>query len=243
MASELDVDVVLHHPRRFVFILRRDGTVLFRETAKISTVTELANHKTLYLFDPDEGSNQAVVCAAFTVIATSPDVKHYAEFPKYDSMNDTLWMYPWTLEELVAAHQTVEHFGPWSEQIASLVRNRFLHVGGSLRLSMATEHEYQDALRIMDKNVAYLTLDTVKLWKKSIDQEAGVPHDKAPHLFFHCFPPKAGSGQLYALGYASARSEQMILTAFQSLTTKDRQRLVSLCLDSSASSSGVGAFM
>ena len=220
--------------------MHRNGTISSHAFSEISTLTALDNHENLYLFDPDEGSNEAAIRSAFTVVATSPDKKHYASLGKFNTMDDALWMYPWTLEELLVAHKTVEYFGPWSDAIARLVTRRFINVGGSLRLSMATHKKYATVIRTMRSWAIGLTLDTLKMWLNSINMEEGSPQEKAPHIFIHCYPPVRDASD-YTVGWASTRSEEMFKDAFKLKSEEDRQRLAEFCLDSCSSRSGVGA--
>ena len=226
-AAEMDVDVILHHSKDFLFVLHRDGTVSSHEFSKIRSLPALDIHTNLYLFDSDERGVEALVCSAFTVIAANSNKEHYVEFPKYDTMDSFLWMYPWTLDELLAAHKTIEDFGPWSDEILRLVTRRFVHVGGSLRLSMASHREYAAMIGLMRDQFVGLNLEKLQRWKESISSQSVKPDHKAPHLFLHCFPPTGGR-ITFNFGYSSIRSEKMIDAALTSKSLEEREFLVSL---------------
>ena len=103
-AAELNVDVILHNaPNNSIFLLRKDGAVDYWPE---DVEGALIDPSTLYLFNPDEENAQAFLSSAFTVIATSPDEKHYSKFKKLFGM-DVRYLSPWTLDEAVHANNAL----------------------------------------------------------------------------------------------------------------------------------------
>lgn len=226
LASTIDVDVVIHDPRRFILVLRRDGTVAAYGTNDIQAVDELYNHKTLYLFDPDEERSQALMCNAFTVIATAPDTKHYSNFRKIARNMQTRWMYPWELNELYAAHRAVQPNGTLSRQQIANIKERFACVGGSLRLSFASDDYYNGILTQMKAQVKGMTINTVDYYIETIVSECNVANDIVPHLLLHCYAPANDSKDLYSLSWASLLSRTLITTALVTNSAELRERKI-----------------
>ena len=61
--------------RQARYVLQPDGTVLRYSYGEGTPDDELADMRTWYLFDPDEGNSQPLKVFAKTVVATSPN--HY----------------------------------------------------------------------------------------------------------------------------------------------------------------------
>ena len=240
MASAMDVDIVIHDPTTFVFVLRRDGAVVPYATTEISLVPELKKHKTLYLFDPDEERSQAVKCAAFTVIATSPDVKHFSNHRKMPIGMRVLWMYPWQLKELYAAHLAVHPLGRLTEQETIDIRDRFENVGGSLRVSFADEEYYHQTLTDMDAQFRDMTVAQIASFMTIIHTNASVARDQAPHLLFHCYPSDPESKVRYSIGCSSNKTRSMIASATVVNTEQERTRLIEIMLLLDSSQAGIG---
>jgi len=142
-AAKMDVDVVLHDAPYRIFVLYRNGTVKFFPKNKIEEVTLLDERETMYLFNPDEERTQACLSDAFTVIATSPDQKHYSNFIKLPNMK-VVFLSPWTLKEAHAALQALQPTSELSTKQLATLRKRFDEVGGSLRYLTYSRSKYAE---------------------------------------------------------------------------------------------------
>ena len=145
-AAQMDVDVVLHNAAYRIFVLHRNGTVKFVPRSDIEKVTELGLRKTLYLFNPDEQRTQASLSRAFTVIASSPDEKHYSSFTKLPDMN-VLFLFPWTREEARAALQALQPTRKLTAKQIATLNERFDEVGGSLRYLTYPRRKYDTEVK------------------------------------------------------------------------------------------------
>ena len=138
-AAPLNVDVVLHNATSmYIYLLRKDGTV--DEYAKDHEEVRrlLFKPSTLYLFNPDEKSAQAYVSPAFTVIATTPDEKHYSNFSKFYGMYRQ-HLSPWTCDEAVDANSVLP---PDQRLEESTIRERYQQVGGAIRFLFYPPRKY-----------------------------------------------------------------------------------------------------
>lgn len=226
MASKLDVDVVIHNPVLFLLLMRRDGTVTAYKPTEIDDVDELALPGTLYLFDPHEGTTQAKICPAFTVIATSPNVKHYEDHRKL--YMEVRWLSPWTLKELFAAHYALQPDGRLTEEQRMNILDRFEYFGGSLRKSFGSETDVRRWMKSMDRSIAEVTLEMLKYYKTVIEKESGVANDSPPHVLLHCFPLCQKVAEDYVVAFASARSGTMISEALAAKKNIARKDLVDI---------------
>lgn len=198
---------------KFIFVLRSDGTVKYYNATSTTMfeVPELLNSKTLYLFNPDEKDNQALESRAFTVIATSPDVKHYSNFIKHMNMRKLI-LPPWTKDELIAAHRALQPLGVLTAEQRALVEQRYDEVGGSLRFSLYDAPTYTVQVLDMIASVAdEIPVSVLKLWVDTVKNEkSGSKLKLLPHLLFHIFPSKDKVPGKMCLTFASRKSEEVI---------------------------------
>ena len=129
----MNVNVMLHDAAaEFIFLLHSNGVVDDHSTDSVSDLKKLLTRQTLYLFNPDEEKMQARRSSAFTVIATSPDKKHYSNFTKLPNMN-VLFLFPWTRDEARAALQALQPTRKLTAKQIATLNERFDQIGGSLR--------------------------------------------------------------------------------------------------------------
>lgn len=217
-ASKRDVDVVIHFPALFAFVLHRDGTVTAYEPKDIDKVKELSSPQTLYLHDPLQGDSNANVVPAFTVIATSPDRRRYKSHKKL--WMRIRWLSPWKLNELYAAHRALQPDEPLSQQQRTEIRRRFEYFGGSLRLSLASEECVTLAKQCVDSGLARLTLETLQSYRALIYNEADCTY---PHVLLHCYPRSEERPNVSDVGFASSKSRTAIYEALAAQTEVARE--------------------
>lgn len=230
-AASMDVDVVIHHPRHFLYVLHRNGDVTHRDLSELTKIPELANPKTLYLFDPTKKDDQPALCNAFLVMTTIPDLKHYEILRKLDTMDDSLWMYPWSVKELYLAARALNTDTEWTREHSLAIVKRFLEVGGSLRLVLENEKKYQHRLATLQDELHQLSIEKLELYRNAIKYEStsGLSEDQLPHLLFHCYPPKNSTPQFSSIGYASMMTQQILKHDFRSKSEDEQKRLDELC--------------
>ena len=243
-AAMLNADVIVHNARsNTLFLLRKDGTVDFHfilgdHPAKVREL--LNSSSTLYLFNPDEKDTQALESSAFTVIATSPDEKHYSDSRKLSGM-EVYFLAPWTLEEARHANRALP---PHLRQDESILEERFEHVGGSVRLLLSFENLYISNVTKITNALENLTFDELKRWYSLIKHEKSIGGDlekiKAPHYIFHCEPDNKTRGITCILRFATENTKALILNHIQIGTEDDWTSLLDFMrkVDSSRSSLG-----
>ena len=91
MASQFNVDVVIHRAKSFAFTLSANGSADDCELHKVDELKELKSKDTLYIFDPAGGNSDAVKSIAYTVTVSSEKQSHYKKLRK-DMCNGKLWM-------------------------------------------------------------------------------------------------------------------------------------------------------
>ena len=207
-AAKLNTNVILHNaPTKSIFVLRKDGTVDFYAATPQShqDVINLFHSSTLYLFNPDEENAQAYLSPCFTVIATSPEDKHYSNVRKIDTMLRR-YLSPWTLEEALAANRALP---PHLRLEESTLRERFDKAGGSLRTLFARLDYYADWLDDYDTRLKTPTVLDIEKWVKIIRSESSAGDVNISHDLFHCFPKKVGATG-YFLDFASALARKTV---------------------------------
>jgi len=238
-AAQLNTDVIIHNViKRTIFILRKDGTVDYHMLEKpIPTKVGklLATPSTLYLFNPDEGDTQAIDSSAFTVIATSPDLKNYSNLKKIDTVPNR-YLSPWTLEEAVDANNALP---PDQRQEESTIRERYPVVGGAFRTLISQADYYSDWLDNYSALLETLKVKDVEDWVKIIRSERSAGDLKISHYLFHCFPKKVGATG-YILGFAEENAQNTILKQINIKTDAEWERFVKLMLGIDASRTSLG---
>ena len=229
------MDVILHNaPNNSIFLLRKDGTVdYWPEDVKDA----LIKPSTLYLFNPDEKDAQAFLSFAFTVIATSPDEKHYSNFTKLPDM-DVYFLAPWTLDEAVHANNALP---PNQRQEESTLRERFDMFGGYIRLLLSSATMYITALNKMSELWNELSLEKLQKWRDLIQDEKSVGDSKAPHYVFHCQPNKENGGITRILRVAANKTVALILQHIEIKSAAEWPLFVKFMLQFDSSSSSLGS--
>ncbi len=179
------VDVVYQLAKKGVtYIFSRGGNVWVANGAVTEgTVPELNQRTNWFLYDPEESSGEPASVAAFTVIAASPNCKHYQAFAKRD---DTAFRFmpPWTLEELKVAKDFMSD-GMEEDELQS----RFEVLGGVPRTVFADVDKYRVA--VADQGRAIDELDYERMRSLLLYTPQGMEREddknKVPHKLFHCF--------------------------------------------------------
>ena len=237
-ASAMNVDVVLQNAAKFVFLLCSDGTVEHFPATDIDKVPALKSKDTFYLFNPDEKDTQARVSNAFTVIATSPDEKHYSEFRKIEDMS-VIFLYPWSLDEARAAFQALQPTHELSTEQLATLNERFDQVGGSFRFLRYPQRKYTTEVKPELTSTEVIPLADLLTWEKIVrEKHPAGKLVKVPHILFHCFP--ADDDSLYRLGFASPLSRVRVTTSVELKSQAEWDTFVSLMLRIDPSPSSVG---
>ena len=239
-AAKLNTNVIIHNAiTKTMFLLFKDGTVDYHVigSERPSQIRQLlASPSTLYLFNPDEKDTQAIQSPAFTVIATSPDEKHYIDSRKLYGMFER-YLSPWTLEEALAAHSALPHHQQLEE---STLRERFDNVGGSIRLLLSPEEVYLSTDAKITGLLASLTVTELKRWHTLIRSEQSCGSLKAPHYLFHCQPNKEKNSLSCILRFAAKTTEELIMNHIQIETYAESRSLVDFLMQIDPSRSSLG---
>jgi len=131
LASAYDVDVVLQRGCESLHMLHKDGYVSQYKVPEIRSMDELDSPKTLYLFDPDLEYTQANICAAYTIIPSVPDERHYSKH-LLAAVRATR-VKSWTRDELLLAHQALEPNHILPDEKRAEIERRFEQVVWSMR--------------------------------------------------------------------------------------------------------------
>ena len=111
--------VVLERAKANDYFVFRDGKCIHRrKPVDIFVLEELPKEKAVYLFDPDEKALEPLLSSVFTIVATSPQEKHYKALKKRDAPRR--YMPCWSLDELTLA----------SKVDPAEVKDRWLQWGG-----------------------------------------------------------------------------------------------------------------
>ena len=219
-AAQLNTNVILHDaPTKSMFLLRKDGTV---DDLKCVIPHEMRTPSTLYLFNPDEENTQADKTYCFTVIVTSPDQRHFSNVRKTPDMYE-LYLAPWTLKEALDANRTLP---PDLRLDESIIQERFLLVGGSIRYLLYPTLEYIATTTEVLGELNSLTVRELKRWHSLIQSEQSVGDLKAPHYLFHCEPNKKNGGITCILRFAAFNTEALIMDHIKIETDAELTSLV-----------------
>ena len=240
-AAQLNVNVVLHHAMRLVYILRADGTVRWGSPESVRAVPELWESETLYLFNPNEMADQAFECRAFTVIATSPDVKHYANHVKHANMSHLL-LPPWTKDEITAAHRAMQPGGILTEAQIAVIEQRYDEVGGSIRYSFYEHSKYKTYVLGKLKTVSLdVSFTTLQMWIDVVRKEESASELKIPHLLFHLFPSQDDEAPgIACLRFASKRSAAIILEGISVQSHEEWRKFLDVMLEMDPTRTSLG---
>ena len=229
-ASDMDVDVVLHDAADFIFVLRNNGTVKAIPLARFSEEKKVLKRRTLYLFNPDEENTQAARSSAFTVIATSPDVKHYSNFRKLMKMN-VVFLYPWTFDEARAALQALQPARELSAEQDATLCKRFDEVGGCLRYLTYDQQTYDTDVTPHLNSLETILFASLLNWVNIVEKNESASDRKREisHIVFHCFPGTDNKSP-FKIGYASRLSEERVTTAVELQSQEEWEDFVTLML-------------
>lgn len=229
MASEFDVNVVVQHGEDCTYMFHKDGTVdLWSGTATKMCRELVDSPETLFLFYPDRTNAQAGLTAAYTVVASSPDDRHYSQIADSPHMK-TRWMFGWTLEELKLAHESLQPNRLLTDDQVADIEERYRELGGSLQWSMRPAAHFHDILARRRANLFNITLNDIRQYLGAILEQRGLTKREEPSsrydpfMIFHCFPPRKNSYLPYSLGYASEKTQKMV-EAYLDLKTDDAWR-------------------
>jgi len=224
-ASQLSIDVVLHHAGMFIFVFLANGTVRIHDESDAWLIPELFDHRTLYLFDPDEKDTQARKCTAFTVISTNQDVRHFSNHIKHGGVHHLLSP-PWTKEELIAAHRALQPGGILSEEQVAEIEQRYDEVGGLIRYSLYSDEAYariRQCLPHIAKNK--ISLSSLREWFATVQIGNAAHTFWKTHLYFHLFPSSVNIG-IASVSFASDKSAEHILETIVVESVGEWQQLV-----------------
>lgn len=96
-----DYAVVLERAKMSDYFVFRDGVCSHQEKRVRISVLEELPEKSVYLFDPDENDSHPLECNVFTIVASSPQEKHYKALFKRGA--NVRYFPCWQLEELISA--------------------------------------------------------------------------------------------------------------------------------------------
>lgn len=221
--------MVLHHAGRFAFILRADGTVSAHSPDSVRTIPELSCPRTLYLFNPDDKNTQAHECAAFAVIASNLYVNHFSGHVKHIGVS-LLLLPPWAKEELVAAHRALQSDGVLSKEQVAIIEQRYDEVGGSIRYSLYDRNAY--AVHVLDQILcaakSRTRFSSLRMWFDVVHNGEVGSTLTTPHLLFHLFPSDDNVPGVASVGFASAKSAEIILETISVDSSDEWKQFVTL---------------
>ena len=233
-AALLNTDVVIHDAStKSMFLLHKDGTV---DDIKPNIPCEVLKLSTLYLFNPAEENTQAFKTSCFTVIATSPDEKHFSNARKVPDM-DELYLSPWTFEEVLDANSALP---AGQRQDKSTLETRFLLVGGSIRFLLSPTSTYITTEAAVSSQLTNLSFEKLELWYSLIQNEQSVGKLEAPHYLFHCQPNFENGGITCILRFAAKKTEALIVNRITIKTDAEWENFVKLMLQIDSSRSNLG---
>ena len=156
----------------------QDGRCTYKEKSVSASVLSDLPERSVYLFDPDENESHPLESDVFTIVATSPQVKHYKALRKDGGRR--FYVPCWSLEELqglkldLAPEELEKRFLLWGGVPRHIVENEIL-MGD---LSQAIEHvdlrmieKYQGSAEIEEQ-------DQVKLRHMLVQYHIDFPFDK-----------------------------------------------------------------
>ena len=239
-ASDMGVDVVLHDAADFIFVLRSNGAVKAIPLARFYEEKRVLKRRTLYLFNPDGENTRAVRSPAFTVIATSPNVKHYSNFRKLMKMN-VLFLYPWTREEAHAALQALQPTQELSAEQDATLCKRFDEVGGCLRYLTYDQQTYDTGVTPHLNSTETILLAPLLNWVNIVEENESASDKKREisHILFHCFPDTENKSP-FKIGSASRLSQERFRTAVELQSQEEWDDFVTIMLRIDPSQSSLG---
>ena len=174
LAAEPSVPTIILHSakRAAAHWFRPDGTVATNSNPHGEDLARISDEKSWYLFDANENEIECFPIEAFTLVASSPNRRHYKGFKKQMG-TVKLCMPPWTLDELlavkhlffyIAADLATENRGKGEEEKRSevdVVRERYEMAGGIPRTVFTTANEYGSFLRNQSNQSSYLSFDGI----------------------------------------------------------------------------------
>ena len=216
VASELDVDVVIHRSSHFLYVLRRDGTVVSYDPENARKVPELWSRKTLYLYTHGDDEDHIDMYERFIVVASTPVRQRHKAIDKCISyVLEKVWMFGWSLEEVIVACQALQPNVKLSDEKITQIKQRYYDIGGSLALHLLDEPEYDKMLSARNKRLQSITLaDLDWLLRTAMYSHDFVPHERSPFMIFNFYPPKVDKTEEYprkfAVGFASPGTQRVI---------------------------------
>lgn len=156
------IPVVCQKGTEFLYVFTRDGVrmVPYDQRQTILELDKIKNkdsYKTIYLYDPSQGNEHSLNpnLHAFTVVASSPNVKNYLSI---DKMCTTFYVYPWTKDELKALAPLISpDITYWLER-----EQYFLQLGYSLRLLLAEPRDFPKYVVAMEDEIKGITLEELE---------------------------------------------------------------------------------
>ena len=140
--------VVLERVQEEDYLVFRDGVCTHKEKRVRQSVLSELPEKSVYLFDPDEQDSCPLKSNVFTIVASSPQEKHYKALKKIGAGR---YYFPcWTLDELKAA---------WPKEDAIQLEERWKKWGGVPRYVFTAEQYVLDA--DLEKAITGLDLSLV----------------------------------------------------------------------------------
>ena len=216
VASELDVNVVIHRSRHFLYVLRRDGTVISYDPEDVRHVPELWSWKTLYLYTHGDDEDHIDMYECFIVIASTPVRQRHKAITKSGSfILEQAWMFGWSLEEVIVACQALQPNVKLSDDKIARIKQRYYDIGGALALHLLSEPEYEKMLSVRNKRLQNITLaDLDWLLRTAMYSHDFVPHERSPFMIFDFYPPKVDKTEKYprqfAVGFVSPGTQRVI---------------------------------
>ena len=144
----------------FKFCLSSDGRYeakyVDEDDFRPASTVELQDESNFYLVDTATNSISPPHVKAHTVLASSPNSEHFAQFVRNSPVH-RLYMSPWSLEEMEAARREISPHLTTKE-----LKTRFQHLGGFPRTVLGDESAYVIALEAALAAVATMKLDMLR---------------------------------------------------------------------------------
>jgi hypothetical protein len=142
--------VILERAKMKDYLLFQDGICTHKEKRVRQSVLSELPAKAVYLFDPDEGDSCPLESNVFTIVASSPQEKHYKALRKLE--NSCVRYFPcWSLEELKLARPNMDK---------QILEERWLRWGGIPRYIY--DENQEKLLGILNETVDHVNLELVE---------------------------------------------------------------------------------
>ncbi len=157
LAAEPSVpEIILHSAKHFTaYWFRPDGTVSKIRSPVGDDLITVINKSTWYLYDANESENECFPIEAFTIVASSPNKRHYKGFMKQVG-TIKLYMPPWTFDEILAAKVLNV-----SNHDDSVLVERYERTGGVPRLIYDAHLKYVNFLDNQKNQISNLTFENI----------------------------------------------------------------------------------